>query len=71
MEQLYQFVDKTGRCFDDFAIIDEYTAHIASWLHLGKKFIVGDMLVFRDDLINAGFKWGVDFYAQKVSESPC
>ena len=25
-----------------------------------------DMLVFRDELVEAGFKWGIDFYVRKV-----
>ena len=32
-------------------------------------FSVGDMLVFRDDLQEAGFVWGIDFYARKVINS--
>lgn len=32
----------------------------------GKRtFSVGDMLAFRDDLQDAGFKWGKDFYVNK------
>ena len=34
--------------------------------HDSKTFSVGDMLAFRDDLTDAGFKWGVDFYVEKV-----
>gem|GEM_PF-5823497 len=34
----------------------------------GRKFPVGDMLCFRDDLTDAGFKWGVDFYVKKVDK---
>jgi len=30
------------------------------------NFSVGDMLVFRDDLVKAGFNWGTDFYVKKV-----
>ena len=82
-EQLYVFVDKSGHCFEDFQLsagtgfgIDSdiendgerrYRDVIGAWLRSGKKFSVGDMLVFRDDLQNAGFKWGVDFYVKKIT----
>jgi len=76
-EQLYIFVDKTGHCFEDFqtmkvddechAQYNDYVGALLRASHHGEKtFIVGDMLAFRDDLINAGFKWGKDFYAKKV-----
>lgn len=71
-EQLYIFVDKSGHCFEDFRCMGAnngalaYNNILGSWLARGKKFSVGDMLAFRDDLFNAGFKWGVDFYARKV-----
>lgn len=70
-EQLYLFVDKTGHCFEDFQDADDgfgYNDIIGAYMRGGKKFSVGDMLVFRDDLIAAGFIWGKDFYVKKVGE---
>lgn len=72
-EQLYTFVDKTGHCFEDFQNIGDknngerkYNDCIGAMLRGGKEFIVGNMLAFRDDLTNAGFKWGIDFYVKRV-----
>jgi len=71
-EQLYIFVDKTGHCFEDFqdkgssAGEDRYNDMVGAILRGGKKFSVGDMLVFRDDLTAAGFEWDKDFYVKKV-----
>ena len=71
-EQLYIFVDKTGRCFEDFQDRGDdegarkYYDHVGAWLRGGKKFTVGDMLAFRDELVAAGFEWGKDFYVRKV-----
>ena len=75
-EQYYLFVDKTGRCFEAFQKTGnlengqiDYNDLIGAWLRGGRKFIVGDMLCFRDDLVEAGFKWGVDFYVKKVDKN--
>ena len=73
-EQYYLFVDKTGHCFEDFQEIGNsewarnYNDLIGAMLRRGKKFTVGDMMAFRDDLKQAGFKWGVDFYVKKVDK---
>lgn len=78
-EQYYLFVDKTGHCFEDFQKKgnDEngertYNDHVGAMLrashHDGYTFCVGDMLAFRDDLTDAGFEWGVDFYVKKVDK---
>ena len=74
-EQYYLFVDKTGHCFEDFQtmkVSDEgqgrYLDSVGAWLRSGRKFTVGDMLCFRDDLEDAGFEWGVDFYVKKVDK---
>ena len=74
-EQYYLFVDKTGHCFEDFQsmkVNDDCHAHyndfVGALLRGGIKFTVGDMMAFRDDLIEAGFKWGVDFYVKKVDK---
>lgn len=74
-EQLYIFVDKTGKCFEEFQGMGEYDGDakyhdvIGAYLRGGKKFTVGDMLAFRDDLTNAGFEWGKDFYVKKAGFS--
>ena len=72
-EQLYIFVDKTGHCFKDFQYMGDenngeraYNDFVGALMRSGKEFSVGDMLAFRDDLINVDFKWGVDFYVRKV-----
>ena len=68
-EQLYIFVDKSGHCFEDFQDKDDgsgYNDRIGAMMRAGCKFSVGDMLVFRDELKDAGFEWGTDFYIKKV-----
>jgi len=71
-EQLYLFVDVTGHCFEDFQGKGDnngersYNDYVGALLRGGRKFIVGDMLAFRDDLFVAGFVWGEDFYVKKV-----
>lgn len=69
-EQLYVFVDKTGHCFEDFTKKAEAEwgepQILSVWLKKGRKFGVGDMMVFRDELTDAGFEWGKDFYVKKV-----
>ncbi len=39
---------------------------IAAASKKGRAVEQGDALVARDELENAGFKWGVDFYLKKV-----
>jgi len=68
-EQYYQFIDKSGTCFDDFAAIKDDTDYhrmVASRLSVG-EFSVGDMLVFRDELQAGGFEWGSDFFVRKIA----
>ena len=74
-EQLYKFIDSSGKCFDEYAKIEDPTDyHVLVALMLknsqeGKKtFGVGDMLCFRDELQDAGFKWGTDFFIKKITE---
>ena len=74
-EQYYLFVDKTGHCFADFQKKGnaengqrDYNALVGAWMACGRKFCVGDMLAFRDDLTAEGFKWGIDFYVKKVDK---
>jgi len=67
-EQLYIFVDKSGHCFKDFQAKDDgsgYNNLVGAWLAGGKMFCVGDMMVFKQELIDAGFQWGKDFYVKK------
>lgn len=64
----YIFVDKSGHCFDDFGHTDRGSDLVVHWFKQGRRFLVGDMLCFRDDLLTAGFKWGKDFYVRKVAK---
>lgn len=43
-----------------------YRDRVGAMLRGGCEFSVGDMLAFRDDLTDAGFEWGKDFYVKKV-----
>ncbi len=75
-EQMYRFVDKTGKCFEAFQgmgendVDKEYHDMIGAWLRGSndgnRDFTVGDAMVFRDELQEAGFEWGKDFYMKKV-----
>ena len=73
-EQYYLFVDKTELCFEAFQSLGScdaehrYNDSVGAWLRAGRTFTVGDMMVFRDDLIDAGFKWGIDFFVKKVDK---
>lgn len=73
-EQYYLFVDKTGHCFEDLQGIGEgtqgrYNDFVGALMRSGRKFTVGDMMSFKDDLTEAGFEWGVDFYVKKVDKN--
>lgn len=74
-EQYYLFVDKTGSCFESFQEMGDsecergYNDLVGAWLRAGQKFTVGDMLCFRDELADAGFKWGIDFFVKKVDKN--
>ena len=46
-----------------------YRDHVGAMMRSGRKFSVGDMIAFRDDLTQAGFKWGIDFYVKKVDKN--
>ena len=75
---MYRFRDVTGKCFESFQKIGEdkidkrYHDHVGALLrasHYGEHdFTVGDMMVFKEELIEAGFKWGRDFYVKKILE---
>ena len=70
----YQFIDKTGECFEKFQDMasenNSYNDTIGATLrashHDDLTFSVGDMMVFKRDLLDAGFKWGIDFYVRKI-----
>ncbi len=74
-EQMYRFVDKSN-CFVKFQDIGEneadkrYHDHVGALLRASNNgehdFSVGDAMVFRDELEDAGFEWGKDFYLKKV-----
>ena len=75
-EQMYRFTDKSGHCFEDFQGMGEddcdkrYHDSIGAMLRASNNgehdFSVGDAMVFRDELQEAGFEWGKDFYMKKV-----
>ena len=67
-EQLYVFVDKSGHCFEVFQGDgeDDYNDRVGALMRGGEKFTAGDMFVFKQDLIDAGFEWGRDFYVKKA-----
>lgn len=77
-DQMYDFVDKTGKCFVSFQKMGEdnidkrYHDTIGAFLRAsndGKHpFTVGDMMCFKQELIDAGFRWGIDFYVKKVDK---
>ncbi len=74
-EQYYLFVDKTGRCFEAFQKTGnlnngeiDYNDYVGALMRSGREFTVGDMMCFRDDLTDAGFRWGIDFYVKKVDK---
>lgn len=72
-EQKYRFVDLTGECFEKFQAYapygespDAYYDTIGAFMRAGREFGVGDMMVFKRDLIDAGFEWGKDFVVRRV-----
>jgi len=86
-EPKYVFVDKTGRCFEDFqatkncsecfnnhecddCFLRAYNDAVGAMMRVGKNFGVGDMMVFKQDLLDAGFVWGKDFYVRKIDVQP-
>jgi len=42
---------------------------IGRWAEKGKSMEVGDAMLARDELIEAGFEWGIDFYLKKVEDA--
>lgn len=77
-EQLYRFVDKSGNCFRSFQLMGEddcdrrYHDFVGAMLRASNDnkhdFTVGDMMAFKDELIDARFKWGIDFFVKKVDK---
>lgn len=77
-EQLYQFIDKSGTCFKTFQSLgniesekiyqDLRGASLRASNDGNHNFSVGDMFCLRDELEDAGFKWGTDFYIKKVGK---
>lgn len=75
-EYRYRFLDVTGQCFESYQEMGEddmdkrYHDHVGALLrasHHGKHdFCVGDMMLFKEELVNAGFQWGRDFYVKKI-----
>lgn len=48
---------------------ETYCCLIAAASKRGDPVAQGDALVARDELLNAGFVWGKDFYLKKVTSS--
>jgi hypothetical protein len=60
-DEIDKFLDNSDNDGEKF-----YRDHVGAMLRAGKEFSVGDMFCFRDDLTDAGFIWGTDFYVIKV-----
>lgn len=75
-DQQYKFVDVTGKCFESYQQMGKsdcdrkYHDHVGAMLRASHNdehpFYVGDMIIFKEELIDAGFRWGRDFYVKKV-----
>lgn len=65
-DELDEIIDKAVGSKNTDDVEQRYKNLIGAMLQAGREFSVGDMLAFRDDLTDAGFKWGVDFYVKKV-----
>ena len=75
----YRFIDVTGHCFKSFQLSaktendgerryrDGVGAMLRASHHDGETFSFGDMLCFKSELLDAGFKWGTDFYVKKIN----
>ncbi len=75
-EKRYRFIDKSGDCFSSFQDMDEgdgYRDHVGRMLRASDAgeydFCIGDIVVFIDELKDAGFKWETDFFVKKKEKS--
>ena len=60
-------IDKLLNPIEDFDDGERrYRDRVGAMMRGSCEFEVGDMLAFRDDLIDAGFEWGKDFYVKKI-----
>ena len=74
-EQMYRFIDLSGHCFEDYQKIGEddcdkryhdgIGAHLRASNDGDHVFSIGDMMCFRDELQDVGFKFGKDFVVKK------
>ena len=66
----FQTTKNCDECFNkrdcNNCSLRRYNGVVGAFFKGGRKFTVGDMLAFKQDLLDAGFKWGVDFYVRKV-----
>jgi len=62
--------DEIDELLDDILPVDDgerhYRGYVGAMMRSGHKFTVGDMMCFKQDLEDAGFKWGKDFYVKKA-----
>ena len=77
-ETKYRFIDKSGHCFEDFQKAckgsgggeDRYRDFVGAMLRASNNgehdFTVGDMMCFKSELQEAGYKWGTDFFVRKI-----
>lgn len=61
-------IDEIDKIIDECFFPKHYRDHVGAMLSGGKKFSVGDMMFFKQDLTDAGFKWGIDFYVIKAEK---
>jgi len=57
---------KNPKCLEALKTEESCCILIAHASEQNRPVSQGDALVARDELIEAGFKWGVDFYLKKV-----
>lgn len=70
-EKRYRFVDKSGHCFSDLGLIEDsldYWKEVARRLKSGETYSIGEAMIRRDELFGLRFKWGTDFYFEKVKD---
>lgn len=70
----FQMLENCEECFNERKCDDcgvrRYNDSVGALLRASNNdehfFSVGDMMVFKQDLLDAGFKWGIDFCVKKI-----
>jgi len=62
LEQMYLIVCKSSKALE---FLKEEELIIGLWAEKGKPMTIGDAMVAKDELQEAGFEWGKDFYLKK------